>query len=436
MRVLHISHRFWPAVGGAETYLDEFSRCLAAQGHQVTVATTDALDFELLYTPGRRRIAEREAERDGVRVVRFPVRHLPGSPLAYAGWRRMLWALSAVGPIPVQAPLSLARYAPWVPDLERWLRSTDEPFDLVAGMNICFESLSTAGLRFARRRGVPFVMHPLTHLGAGDRPGADKVGRSYTMRHQVALVRASDAVVAQTPTERAFYVDRGVSQERVHVVGPGVDPAEVLGGDGRRFRERHGIRSPLVVSLSAMARDKGTVQVVEAVRHLWRAGRQVELALAGAVLTPFRQYLDHLPARDRERIRVLGSIDEREKRDLLAACDMLAMPSRTDSFGIVYLEAWLYRKPVIGARAWGIDDVIEEGRDGLLVPFGDAPALAEAVAYLLDHPAVRSEMGARGERKVYQSHQWGIKHAAVRDLYGRLVDAGAHGQRSDMERAQ
>jgi glycosyltransferase involved in cell wall biosynthesis len=183
-----------------------------------------------------------------------------------------------------------------------------------------------------------------------------------------------------------------------------------------------------------MARDKGTVQVVEAVRHLWRAGRQVELALAGAVLTPFREYLDRLPPEDSGRIHVLGSIDEREKRDLLAACDMLAMPSRTDSFGIVYLEAWLYRKPVIGAQAWGIEDVIEDGRDGLLVPFGDMAALAEAVTHLLDHPAVRAEMGRRGERKVYQSHLWSIKHAAVRDLYGRLVGGGAHGQRSELER--
>ncbi len=109
------------------------------------------------------------------------------------------------------------------------------------------------------------------------------------------------------------------------------------------------------------------------------------------------------------------------------------MPSRTDSFGIVYLEAWLYRKPVIGAQAWGIGDVIEDGCDGLLVPFGDVPALSEAIAYLLEHPAVRTEMGARGEHKVYQSHTWSIKHAAVRDLYCQLVDAGAHGQRPEME---
>ena len=56
MRILHIVQRYWPAYGGAEAYLGELSARLAADGHQVTVATTDALDFELFWNPGARRI--------------------------------------------------------------------------------------------------------------------------------------------------------------------------------------------------------------------------------------------------------------------------------------------------------------------------------------------------------------------------------------------
>ena len=170
-----------------------------------------------------------------------------------------------------------------------------------------------------------------------------------------------------------------------------------------------------------MARDKGTVQVVEAVRRLWQAGRPAELALAGAVLTPFRQYLDRLPVEDRRRIHLLGPVSDEDKRGLLAAADVLAMPSRTDSFGIVYLEAWLHGKPVIGARAWGVGDVIADGQDGLLVPFDDAPALADTLAYLLDHPAEGAAMGARGQRKVYERHTWEIKYGQIRALYESLV---------------
>jgi glycosyltransferase involved in cell wall biosynthesis len=335
--------------------------------------------------------------------------------------RRLLWLLSWVHPVPTSLLFRLARFTPWVPDLWRWLKSAGD-FDLVAGMNICFESIMEAGLRFAQKRGVPFVAYPLTHLGAAARPGEDALSRFYTMRHQVDLVRASDAVMAQTPAERAFYEQRGVPGERIRVAGPGVNPSAVLGGDGRLFRARHNIQGPLVACLSAMAYDKGTVHLVEAVRRLWQAGRQIDLALAGAILTPFRHYLGGLPPSDGERIRVLGPVSEEEKRDLLAAADIVAMPSRTDSFGILYLEAWLYQKPVIGARAWGVRDLIEDGQDGLLVPFGDVPVLAEAIVRLVDHPAERAAMGERGEQKVYRHHTWDHKYAIARDLYQRLAD--------------
>jgi glycogen(starch) synthase len=421
MRILHVIERYWPARGGAEKHLGELSTRLAADGHQVTVATTDALDFELLFCPRRRRIAEREGEHGGVRIVRFPVRHLPGGPVGYAAWRRLLWLLSTARPVPQGAISWLSRFAPSVPSLWKWLRSTEENFDLVAGMNIAFESLPLAAQGYARRKRVPFALYPITHLGAGSQPGEDAVGSFYTMRHQLALAEDSDAVIAQTPTERDYYIGHGVAIERIQVVGPGVNPEEVLGGNGQRFRDHYGLHRVLVVGLGAMVYDKGTVHLVEAIRRLWHEGRQVDLALAGAILTSFRHYLDGLPLADRKRICVLGPIDEAEKRDLLAACDILSMTSRTDSFGIVYLEAWLYGKPVIGASAWGTSDVIADGEDGLLVPFGDVPALAAAIATLLDDPARRVALGTRGEQKVRRFHTWDRKYALVRKLYTQLT---------------
>jgi len=421
MRILHLIPRYWPAHGGAERHLGEISVRLAAEGHSVTVATTDALDFELFWNPRRRRINLPEAEHRGVWIRYFPVRHLPAAPLAYPAIRRLLWIFSRLPGVPVGSIEHLARWTPRVPDLWRWLNSTREPFDLVAAMGIIFEPLVAAGLQFARRRGIPFVVYPLTHLGAGPRPGMDSVGRFYTMRHQIALAKAADAVVAQTPTERAFYVGHGVAQERISVVGPGVNPEEVLGGDPNRFRKRHGVKEPTVAFLGHLSYDKGAIHVVEAVRRLWQAGRSLSLVLAGGMLTPFRRYLNNLPPTDRSRTLILPSIKEADKRDMLAACDLLALPSRTDSFGIVYLEAWLYRKPVIGARAWGIGDVIEDGRDGLLVPFGDIQALANAIAFLLDHPEQRSRMGIAGEQKVYQAHTWDRKYPLIRNLYQDLV---------------
>lgn len=421
MRILHIIQRYWPARGGAETHLGELSRRFAAEGHDVTVATSDALDFELFWDPRRRRLDHAVAEHAGVRIRRFPVRHLPMSTVAYPGIQRLLWIFSEARLVPVALMHRLARFIPYVPDLWRWLRTTEEDFDIVAGMTICFDALLEAGLRFAQRKNIPFVIYPLTHLGSGEQPGRDALSRFYTMRQQMALVRSSDAVMAQTPTEQAFYAAQGVPPERVVVAGPGVNPDEIIGGDADRFRARHHITHPLVATLSSMSYDKGTVHVVEAVRRLWEAGESVDLALAGAVLDPFRHYMDSLPVAVRERVRLLGAVSEEEKRDLLAAADVLAMPSRTDSFGITYLEAWLYGKPVVGAQTWGVNEVIRHGENGLLVPFGDVSALAQTLQDLLHDPVRRAEMGRCGQAKTYRDYTWDARYPIVRDAYQRLV---------------
>lgn len=421
IHILHIVQRYWPARGGAETLLGEVSSRLAADGHQVTVATTDALDFELFWDPRRRRVTEWETWQDGVRILRFPVRHLPASALTYPALRRLLWLLSAFRPVPVEVLSRLARFTPWAPDLWRWLASTDEAFDLVGGMTICFEPLLEAGLRFAERRGVPFVVYPLTHLGAGPLPGEDSLSRFYIMRHQVELVRQSNLVVAQTSTERDFYLQRGVEPKNVFVAGPGVNPADIVGGDASRFCGQHGLKSPIVFMLTKMSYDKGVMHTIQAMRRLWNQGSEAHLVLAGDVLAPFRSYFSRLPSEVRRRILLLGSVGEEEKRDLLAAGDVLVMPSRTDSFGIVYLEAWLYGKPVVGARTWGVMDVVEDGEDGLLVPFGDVDALAKVIAYLLDHPNEAATMGQRGREKVLAQHTWNQKYPRIRQNYLRLI---------------
>jgi len=232
------------------------------------------------------------------------------------------------------------------------------------------------------------------------------------MRHQVDLVRRSDGVVAQTKAERDFYAGRGVDPARVHVVGAGFNPDDIAGGDAARFRARHHLGHPIVYMLTKMSYDKGVTHTIEAMRQLWDAGSDAHLVLAGDVLDTFDAYYATLPDAVKDRISLLGMISDEEKRDLLAAGDVLAMPSRTDSFGIVYLEAWAYGKPVVGARTWGVMDVIDAGQDGLLVPFGDVEALSRAFA---------QAMGRLGREKAFGRHTWAHKYPQIRDLYLQLA---------------
>ncbi|HEX5417869.1 MAG TPA: glycosyltransferase family 4 protein [Chloroflexota bacterium] len=417
MKILHVIQRYWPYLGGSERHFQEVSERLARAGHQVTVYTTDAFELELFWNPTKARVQPSRETHNGVTIVRFPVRHLRGRQLAHGGIRRGMGYLGALGPAISPLQRYLARFVPWVPNLTAALDAESDranDFDIVNGMNICFESLLLPAQRFARRRGIPFLITPLIHLGESDH---SLVRRFYTMPHQIQMIAHADAVLAQNTIERDYLIGRGVRPEKISIAGVGVNPEEVLGGQGERIRARLRRSGPLVAYVGTLAYDKGTVHLVEAMRRLWREGSAADLVLAGQSLDTFHAYLDTLSRFERERIHLLGYVDEATKRDIFAASDVFAMPSRTDSFGIVYLESWLYRKPVIGARAGGVTATIDDGVDGFLIPFGDVPALANRLARLIGDPDGSLAMGERGRDKVLARYTWDRVFPRIEEVY-------------------
>jgi len=420
MRILHVIQRYWPYVGGSERQFQEFSERLARDGHDVTVFTTDAWDLELFWARGKKRVEVESEEHNGVAIRRFPVRHVAPHWAAYPAIRRIMLTLSDLPFDTSTLIYPLARLTPYVPALEQALQNERLEFDLVAGMNIVFDALLAPAARYARRRGVPFIVHPLTHLGEdNDR----KVRRFYTMRHQARLLKEADAVILQNDAERAALLELDVAPEHMHLVGSGVNPDEIAGGDAGRFRARHGLSGPIVAFLGTAAYDKGAHHALDAMQLLWQQGSDATLVFAGPVMDPFRTYFASQPDAVRDKCRVLGFIAEEEKRDLLAACSLLVLPSRTESFGIVFPEAWMYDKPVIGARAGGIPEVISDGVDGFLVPFGDVSALAGRIAQVLADPTLARRLGENGHRKTIESLTWDRKYALLRHVYETVAVA-------------
>ena len=401
MHIVHVTHRAWPAIGGSEQYVQEIARRQVLDGHQATILTTDAADLSALWDRHARTVVpEVGDEHQGVRIRRLPVRHLPLGGVAFPVLRRIIWLLSRSS---AWAARPLTRFSPWVPGLEEAL--TEEAGDLLIAWNITLEGLTAAVSGEAGRRRVPWMAVPILHLA---RP------QFYTMSHQLALLKDAQAVLALTPSERAFLLERGFDPAQVHVVSPGVNLADGRGADGARFRRKHGIAGPLVLTLATLCYDKGTSHLIAAARRLWNEGRELTLALVGPQLGSVRRALARVPESQRAYLRCPGVVSEEEKWDALDAADIMALPSRTDSFGIVYLEAWSRGKPVIGARAGAVVDVIDDGRDGFLVSFGQAGELASALRTLLDSPDLRAELGGRGREKVQRMYQWDQQYARLR----------------------
>jgi glycosyltransferase involved in cell wall biosynthesis len=314
----------------------------------------------------------------------------------------------------LRCPVNLMRWlsalTPRTPQLTDWIITNSADIDVIHVTNVTLDGLIHPVIDAAERAGIPVIATPFIHLG--EATDASLV-RYYEMPQQLDILHRSRAVFVMTARERRFVVGHGVSDALVHVVGAGVTPTEVIGGNGASFRDRHQVSGPIILQIGAMARDKGTLTTIDAMRVLWQKGSDASLVLIGAPLEHFVTAFAALPNDIRRRIVLLAHASDDDKRDALAAAALLVLPSRTDSFGIVFLEAWCNQLAVIGADAGGIPDVIADGVDGLLVPFDDRQRLATAIESLLADPARAHQYATAGMEKVARLYTWDAIGAAM-----------------------
>jgi glycosyltransferase involved in cell wall biosynthesis len=418
LHVLHVVQLYKPVPSGASRYFEEIGQRLTQEGHRVTVLATTAFDLEHLWAPGRRSLSEGYDTHDGVAVYRLPVRRLPASRVLYPLVRRLMVEISR---LPVPAALTvpllhrLATLTPRLPTLPALLQSPLlADVSLVHTTNITLDFAIVPVLAWAEQRHIPHLCTPFTHLGE---PHNKTVRRYYSMAHQIEILRRSALVITQTGLEQRFLQQAGLPPHQMRTIGVGVTPQELAGGDAARFRAAHAIQGPIVLTMGVAAYDKGTIHTLQALQQLWEQGIAATWVQIGPQMSHFNTFYRTLPPAHQQHTRVLGYVPDQTRRDALAAADVFVLPSRTDSFGIVYLEAWVYRVPVIGAWAGGVPDVITHGRDGLLVPFGDVAALADAIARLLHDRTLARALGALGYARVRQRYTWEHMYAQVRQAY-------------------
>ncbi len=401
MRILFVSPAFPPFPGGGERYVGSLARELARRGHAVTAVATSAQTERELWegTAVQQTIAEIV---DGVQLIRCPIRPFPGSRNGLLAWRKAMALLSLLPGQQTAVLRRMARRIPPILGLEATLAELAAPFDLVHGFNISWEYPIVAGWSYARQRQIPFIVTPFAHFGFGKR---DRVALNSTMDHQRQIMSDADAALVLTSVEAEKLRQYGVNPPRLDVIGGGLDPLPAA-LDAAPVMEKYGLQAPMALFIGRANRDKGAIDAAQAILALRRQGSPATLALVGQTAPDFERFFERLNDDEKEGIRPLGILSDAEKHALLEASTLFLMPSHSDSFGIVFLEAWAHGKPVIGADAGGIPGVVDDGENGLLVPYGDVAALTRTVHTLLTDTALNQKMGRRGQQKVEQQYTW------------------------------
>ncbi len=389
MHVAHFVQRYPPALGGSEAYFARLGEYLAGQGDDVTVWTTTAVELEELWNPSSTPHSALRTPHSN--ASRLNIRRYP--PLAFPARRFILKALSL---LPVRRLQALTLPCnPICPAMWRDAGRFRGPLDAVHATAFPYTFPITCGLQLARRRNVPFFLTPFLHLGDSADPH-DRTRRQYTRPVMRWLLQQSDGVFVQTEMERDAVIALGVPEEKVILQGLGVDPAECTGGNRAATRAKWGVGDELVIGhLANLSEEKGTVDLL-------RANLPGRVVLAGPAMPNFERFWQTYPQKD--RVTRLGVLTATEKRDFFAGIDVFVLPSRTDSFGLVLLEAWANAKPVIVYRAGGPAELVRDGIDGRVVACTPA-AIREAIGTI--HPA----MGTAGRDRDFA---WGPRLEIVR----------------------
>jgi len=373
--------RFFPYRGGYENSMLSIARCLVERGHRVTVFTTTAQDLESLWLPGFKTFPAGESRVDGITIRRFPV--------SYDKWARR--ATRVLGLTPYwRWKAQFWRPAFPVPELRAALHNIDA--DIFHVGPLPYNGLIYAGIEAAEHRRVPVIATPCTHLGED---ANRDVAQYYVEPHQIRLLQQCGRVVCMTKAEQSRLSELGVAPKKLAVHALGFDRKTSTGGNGERILAEYKITPPVVLHLGMKAYEKGSITLFEAMRQLWDSGHKAWLVMAGPSLRAFDDYVSQ-NVRPGDRFVNVPPFPDELKRDLLAAADIAVQPSRVESLGLVLPEAWANGKPVIAADIAVSRELVERCDGGVLVPFGDATALAQAIARLLANEELRHSMGQRG----------------------------------------
>ncbi len=416
MRILFLTPAFPPFPGGGERYVRSLGLALHGQGHEMVVVTSSAETEPDLWQGKPRQDAP--SNDNGLTVLRAGLNPMPLGRNGLMAWRKSMVLLSELPGDPRARLEKMAERVPPIAGLAALLDTLPPP-DVIHGFNISWEHAMLVGRRTAQRQKRPFFATPFAHLGVA---GRDRVARNSTMRHQLDMLHSAETVFTLTEVEREGLMRFGVAAERLTVAGSGVDAIEV---DWHSAELTASLPTRFVLFVGRNSFEKGAIHAAEAVAELRRQGEAIALVLVGQSTAEFDAFMQRISAEARAGIVPLGIVSEAQKHALLDRCEMLLLPSRTDSLGIVLLEAWQHAKPVIGAEAGGIPGVVDPHQNGLLVPFGDVEALQSAIQQLLNDDEMRHDLGRAGQQKLAESYTWQAVATRTLAAYRRALGTEA-----------
>lgn len=178
-----------------------------------------------------------------------------------------------------------------------------------------------------------------------------------------------------------------------------------------------------VLYVSRLEHRKGSMVLLEAIPQILEKYTHVRFAIAGKDRNhapggiTHKEYFFNKYGEYQNKVNFLGFLSEEELREKYMKCDIFAVPSIYESFGLIYVEAMMHAKPVIGCMSGGIPEVVEHGVSGLLVEPNSVDEFVKALIDLIENKEKRKKLGDSGQRICKEKFDYKIMARRVEDIY-------------------
>lgn len=252
--------------------------------------------------------------------------------------------------------------------------------------------------------------------------GADTRELIERIESRIAILRMCrdmPAVICVGESVKKRLQQYGAKADNLHVIYNGMNLSKIHQGPNplaNRYKNNF-----LVVGVGNLKNTKGFDLLIEAISKLKPLCPDLKGVIVGggSEHNKLQELINQLSMQ--ETIELVGAKSSPETMAYMDACDVFCLPSWSEGFGIVYLEAMAHGKAVIGVEDQGIANIIRENKTGILVPPHNASAVAKALKTLIDEPQTRTQMANRGKSLVYDKFSW--QHCATKlvELYKNVL---------------
>jgi phosphatidylinositol alpha-1,6-mannosyltransferase len=269
-----------------------------------------------------------------------------------------------------------------------------------------------AALIIKKIHSVPYILYSYGSEISGQ-PG---VVRRNLMR---AILRNAMYIVTMSNFTKQAIIKYGVNEKKIRfLVGVDIERFSRI-GDIEATKKKYGINgSPIILTIARLMEHKGIDTVIKSVKEIVHNYPKLLYLVIGE--GPYRENLESLIKRLNleKNVKLLGSIPNEKLQDETEAfysiCDLFLMISRNinnieaEGFGLVFLEAGLSKKAVVGGDSGGIRDAVVDGVTGKLVDPNNSAKVSECILSLLENRSVTDEMGVNGYKRAIKLFDWKI----------------------------